>query len=129
MLERVWRKGNLPILLMEMKAGRVIMSTEAEVTEAEAPILWPPDENSWLIGKVPDAGNDWEQEEERASETEMAGWHNWCNGCELGQNSRDGEAQGGLACYSPWGCKKLDMTGQLNNKGHYGEQNGDFLKN
>ena len=31
--------------------------------EAEAPILWPPDANSWLTGKEPDAGKDWRQKE------------------------------------------------------------------
>ena len=46
----------------------------------------------------------------RASEDEMAGWHKQCNGYELGQTPRDGEGQGGLACYSPWGCKESDMT-------------------
>ena len=115
MLERLWRKGNLPILLMEMKVGTVTIPTEAEVTKAEVPILWLPDANSWLTGKVPDAGKDWGKKEKRASETETTGWHHWCNGHELGQNSGDGEGQGGLACYSPWDCKKLDTTGQLNN--------------
>ena len=33
--------------------------------EAEAPILWPPDAKSWLIGKDPDAGKDWRQERRR----------------------------------------------------------------
>ena len=33
------------------------------VAEAEAPILWPPDAKSWPIGKDPDAGKDWRQEE------------------------------------------------------------------
>ena len=51
----------------------------------------------------PDAGKDWGQKEKRASEDEMAGWHHWCNGHELGQPSGDGEGQGGLACCSPWG--------------------------
>ena len=36
--------------------------------EAEAPILWPPDVKNWLTGKDPDAGNDWGQEEEEATE-------------------------------------------------------------
>ena len=31
--------------------------------ETEAPILWPPDAKNWLIGKDPDAGKDWRQEE------------------------------------------------------------------
>ena len=44
-------------------------------TEAEAPILWPPDANSWLIGKDHDAGKDWRRKEERAIEDEIVGWH------------------------------------------------------
>ena len=43
--------------------------------EAETPILWPPDVKSCLIGKNSDAGKDWGQEEKRAAEDEMAGWH------------------------------------------------------
>ena len=43
--------------------------------EAEAPILWPPDAKSQLTGKDPDAGQDWGQEEKRATEDEMVGWH------------------------------------------------------
>ena len=45
--------------------------------EAEAPILWPRDEKSWLVGKDPDAGKDWRQEEKGETEDEMAGWHHW----------------------------------------------------
>ena len=41
--------------------------------EAEAPILWPPDAKSWVIGKDPDAGEDWRQEEKGATEEETAG--------------------------------------------------------
>ena len=41
-------------------------------TEAEAPMLWPPDVKSRLIGKDPDAGKDWRQEEKGATEDEMA---------------------------------------------------------
>ena len=43
--------------------------------EAETPILWPPDAKSCLIGKDPDAGKDWGQEEKGMTEDEMAGWH------------------------------------------------------
>ena len=39
----------------------------------EAPILWPPDVESWLIGKDPDAGKDWRQEEKGTTEDEIAG--------------------------------------------------------
>ena len=41
--------------------------------EDEIPILWPPDAKNWLIGKDPDAGEDWRQEEKGAKEGEMAG--------------------------------------------------------
>ena len=41
--------------------------------EAETPILWPPHVKSWLIGKDPEAGRDWGQEEKGATEDEMAG--------------------------------------------------------
>ena len=50
--------------------------------EAEAPILWPPHVKSWLIGKDPDAGKDWGQEEKGTTEDEMARWHHWLNGHE-----------------------------------------------
>ena len=43
--------------------------------EAETPILWPPDVKSGLIGKDPDAGRDWGQEEKGTTEDEIAGWH------------------------------------------------------
>ena len=54
--------------------------------EAEAPILWPPDAKSWLIGKDPDGGN-WRQEEKGETEIEMVGWHHQFNGQEW-ENSR-----------------------------------------
>ena len=47
--------------------------------EAETPILWPPDAKSWLIGKDPDAGRDWRQEEKGTTEDEMAEWHHQLN--------------------------------------------------
>ena len=43
----------------------------------------------------------------------MIQWHHQFNGHELGQSTGDGEGQGGWVCYSPWGCKELDMTWQL----------------
>ena len=43
--------------------------------EAETPILWPSDEKNGLIGKDPDDGQDWRQEEKGMTEDEMAGWH------------------------------------------------------
>ena len=88
-------------------------------TDAEAPVFWSSDMNSWLIGKVPDAGTDWGQKK-RVSEDERAGWHHWCNEQELRQTLGDGEGQGGLVCCSPWSHKQLDTTKVLNsnNKDH-----------
>ena len=48
--------------------------------EAETPILWSPDANSWLIWKDPDAGKDWRQEEKGTTEDEMVGWHHRLDG-------------------------------------------------
>ena len=49
-------------------------------TKAEAPILWAPDVKSRLIGKDPDAGKDWGQEEKGTTQDEMVGWHHRLNG-------------------------------------------------
>ena len=84
--------------------------------EAEAPILLPPDVNSWLIGKDPDAGEDWGQEEKGETEDEMVGWHHWLSGHEFEQSLGDDEGQGSLACCSPWHCKELDTIDWPNNK-------------
>ena len=101
-------KGNQPWIL--------VRRTDAEV---ETPVLWSSDANSWLIGKVPDAGKDWGRKEKRASEDELAGYHHRSNGHELGQGLGDAEGQRGLACCSPWGHKESDMAGQLNNKSNF----------
>ena len=49
------------------------------------------------------------------TEDEMVGWYHRLNGHEFKQTPGDGEGQGSLACCSPWGCKELDMTWQVNN--------------
>ena len=71
--------------------------------EAEAPVIWPPDVKSQLIGKDPDAEKDWGQEEKRVTEDEVIGWHHWLNGHEFEQTLRDSEEQGSLVCCSSWG--------------------------
>ena len=70
-------KGNQPWIF--------IVRTDAE---AEAPILWSPDAKSQFIGKDPDAGKDWGQEEKRVAEDEIVGWHHWLNGHEWANSSR-----------------------------------------
>ena len=72
-IKPVHPKGNQPWIF--------ILST---VAEAEALIVWPPDAKSRLIGKDPDAGKDWEQEE-KAPEDEIVVWHHPLNGHEFEQ--------------------------------------------
>ena len=96
-------KGNEPWIFI----GR----TDAET---EAPILWPSDGKNWLIGKDPDAGKDWRQEEKGMTEDAMVRWHHWLNGHEFEQTLGDSEGQGSLVCCSPWGLKESDTTEQLN---------------
>ena len=81
--------------------------------DAEALILWPPDAKGWLIGKDPDAGKDWGQEEKRMTVDELVGWHHWLDVHEFEQALGIGHGQGSLACCNPWGHKELDTTEQL----------------
>ena len=84
-------------------------------TDAEAPILWPPDGKNQLIRKDPDVGKDWRQEEKGMTEDDMVGWHHWLNGYEFEQAPElvmDMEAW--RAIVHGRGRKELDMTEQLN---------------
>ena len=90
--------------------------------DAEAPILLSPDGKCWLIGKDPDAGKDWRQEEKWTTEDEMVGWHHWLNEHDFEQTLGDGEGQGSLVCCCPWGCKELDTTERLNNNKSRGQR-------
>ena len=82
-------------------------------SEAETPILCPHHVKSWLIGKDPDAGRDWGQEEKGTAEDEMAGWHHQLDGHESEWTPGVGDGQGGLACCDSWGRKESDMTERL----------------
>ena len=93
-IEPVNPKGNQPWIFI----GRTDY-------EAEAPILWPPDVKNWLIGKDPDAGKNWGQEEKGATEDEVIGWHHWLNGHEFEQIQGDRDEQRSLACCSSWVAK------------------------
>ena len=78
--------------------------------EAEVPILWLPDAKSQLIGKDPDAGKDWRQEEKVTTEDKMVGWLHQLSGHKSEQALGNGEGQGSLACCSPWGHNELGTT-------------------
>ena len=67
------------------KGNQSWISTRRTDTEVETPILWPPDVKNWLIGKNPDAGKDWRQEEKGITEDEMVRWHCRLNGHEFEQ--------------------------------------------
>ena len=82
--------------------------------KAETLILWPPHVKSWLIGKDPDAGRNWGQEEKGPTKDEMAGWHHRLDAHEFGWTPEVGVGQGGLACCNSWGRKESDMTEWLN---------------
>ena len=60
-------------------------------TDAEAPILWPPDVKTWLTEKDPDAGKDWRQEEKEATEDDIIRRHHRLNGHEFEQTPGDTE--------------------------------------
>ena len=81
------------------------------VAKADTPILWSPDVKNWLIGKDPDAGKDWRQEEKGVTKDEMVGWHHWgwASGHEFEQTQGDSEGQRSLSCCSPWGRKKSQI--------------------
>ena len=82
--------------------------------KAEILILWPPHAKSWLIGKDPDAGRDWEQKEKGTMEDEMARWHHRLDAHEFGWTPGVGDGQGSLACCDSWGRKESDTTERLN---------------
>ena len=68
---------------------------------AETLILCLPDAKSWLIGKDPDAGKDWRQEDKGTTEDEMVGWHHRLDGHEFEQALGVGDGRGSLGCCSP----------------------------
>ena len=81
--------------------------------ETETPILWPPDAKNWLIGKDPDAGKDWGQEEKGKTEDDdwMASptWWTW-----VWASSGSCWWTGKPGVLQSMGCKELDMTERLN---------------
>ena len=95
-------KGNQPWIFIER-------------TDAEAPILRPPDVKSWLIERNPDSGKDWRQEEE-TTEDKMVGWHYLLDGYEFEHALGVGDGQGSLVCcvQSMGSQLQSDMTERLN---------------
>ena len=67
-------------------------------------------EKTLMLGKTED------RRERGMMEDEMVGWHHWLNRHDFEQAPGDGEGQGSLPYYSPWGHKELDTSEWLNNK-------------
>ena len=76
---------------------------ECSFTDAEAPVLWPPNVKSKLTGKDPDAGKDWGQEKKGVTEDKMVEWHHPLNRAETEQSPGHSEGRGSLVCCIPWG--------------------------
>ena len=72
------------IKLVNLELSQPWIFTEKTDAKVELPIFWPSDVNCWLIGKDPDAGKDWGQEEKGTTE-EMVGWHHQLDGHESKQ--------------------------------------------
>ena len=100
--------------LISVHWAPAVSCSSTVLSKTEALILWPPDARNWLIGKDPDAGKDWRQEEKWMTEDEIAGLHHWHDERKFEQAPGVCDGQGSLACCSPWGCKELDMTKRLN---------------
>ena len=100
------RKSNQTIL----KEINPEYSLEGLMLKLKLPTLWPPDEKSWLIGKVLEAAKDWGQVEKGVAEDKVVRFHHRLNGHEFEQTPRDSEGQGSLACCSPWGRKESGTT-------------------
>ena len=82
------------------KGNQSLIFIGRTVAKAEAPILWPPNAENWLIERDPGAGNDWGQEQKEATENELIGWHYWINGNEFEQTLGDNKGQRSMACCS-----------------------------
>ena len=95
------------------KGDQSWISTGRTDAEAKTPILWPPHVKNWLIGKDPDAGKDWGQEEKGTTEDEMVGWHHWLDGYGFGWTLGVGDGHGCLVCCSPLSHKESDTTEKL----------------
>ena len=103
------------IQTVHSKGNQSCVFTGRTDVEAETPILLLPDAKSWLIGKDPDAGKDWGQEEKGMTEDEMVQRHHRLDGNGFGWTVGFGDGQRGLVCCSSWGHRVgYDWVTELN---------------
>ena len=108
-----WRR-RLRVPWTSRRSNHSILKEISPEYSLEGVMHWPPDMRNWLIGKDPDAGKDWRQEEKGITEDEMVGWYHWLNGHEFEQALGVGDEHGSLVCYSPPGWKESNATERLN---------------
>ena len=101
MLEKSWKSPGARRLNQSILKE---INPEYSLMLTNAPILWPPDAKSQLIGRDSDAGKDWGQEEKGMTENEMVGLYHWLNEHQSEQTQGGSEGQG---CYSPWGSQRV----------------------
>ena len=103
-----------PVHPKENQSWIFIGRTDAE---AKTPILWPTDAKNWLIGKDPDAGKGWRQEEKGPREDEMVGWHHLLNGYESWVNSGSWSHTGRAGVLRSMGSQRVghNWATELNN--------------
>ena len=85
-----------PLIMYECESW-TIRKTEHQRTDAEAPILWPSDAKSLMLGKI--------EGRRRRGQEKMVGWYHQLKGHESEQTPGDSEGQGSVTWYSPWGCQ------------------------
>ena len=90
---------------------------------AQTPILWPPNDKNWLIGKDPDAEKDWRQERKEMKEDEMVEWHYRLNWREFQQALEVCDRQGSLASCHPWCHSQRVRHDWLNWTEHFPKEN------
>ena len=104
------RRSN-PFILKETSPR---CSLEVLVLTLKLRLIWPPAAKNWLIGKDPDAGKDWGQEENGTTEDEMVRWHHWLDVHGFRWTPGVGFGQGSLAYCTSWGHKESDTSERLN---------------
>ena len=117
------------------KGNRSWIFTGRTDAEAETPVLWLPDAKNWLIGKDPDAGKDWRQEEKGTTLDKLVGWHHQLNRHEFEQAPRVGDdreacyaAVYGVAKSKTWLSDWTDWGGLMSFYGSFNLASGGQLK-
>ena len=115
-----WRLESLldykDIKPVSIKGNQSWIFTGRTNAKAEAPILWLPDVENWLLRKDSDAGNDWRWEEKGTTEDEMVGWQHRLDGHEFEQALGVGDGHGKPGMLQSMGLQRVwhDTAIELN---------------